>query len=165
MPKRPELAAAFHRSILIITPSRQLKLTAINAERHAHWMSALSFLVESDRLEIQLSPMPLVQPIADQSQNATAMMRQQSPSFGRSKLRDYIHLTKDRESNLPRSVSAQNQSAADSADIPSPSTHEQGADFPSIPRLYSHTNKHQREHSNTISFRLVSAFAGLRYSS
>lgn len=163
MPKRPELPAAFHRSILILTPSRQLKLTAINAERHAHWMSALSFLVESHRMEIQLSPMSLVPPIADQSQNATAMVRQQSPSFGRSKLRNYIRLTKDAESNLPRSVSAQNQTAADSADITSPSSPEQGAELPCIPRLYSDTSKHQRERSNAISFRLAPAFAGLRY--
>jgi hypothetical protein len=37
----------FDRSILIVTPDRALKLTAINRERHYLWLTALSFLAES----------------------------------------------------------------------------------------------------------------------
>lgn len=35
---------AFNRAILIITPARNLKFTAITAERHFLWLTALSFL-------------------------------------------------------------------------------------------------------------------------
>ncbi|KAK3501718.1 hypothetical protein B0T13DRAFT_208708 [Neurospora crassa] len=37
----------FHRSILILTPQRALKFTAVNAERHYLWLTALSFLAHS----------------------------------------------------------------------------------------------------------------------
>lgn len=37
----------FNRSILILTPQRALKFTAVNAERHYLWLTALSFLAHS----------------------------------------------------------------------------------------------------------------------
>ncbi|KAK3402887.1 hypothetical protein B0T20DRAFT_344447 [Sordaria brevicollis] len=37
----------FDRSILILTPQRALKFTAVNAERHYLWLTALSFLAHS----------------------------------------------------------------------------------------------------------------------
>jgi len=161
LPKRPELPTAFHRSILILTPSRALKFTAINAERHALWMNALSFLAESDR--VQLPELPLMPPVPDESQKSQTR-RQRSPSFGRSHLRDSVNLAKGRQPSLLRSISAQNSSSADVPDIPSSRPEEEGADFPCIPRLYSNTNRHQRKRSNTgsPSPRLAPALAGLR---
>jgi hypothetical protein len=162
LPKRPELSAAFDRSILILTPSRALKFTAINAERHALWMNALSFLAESDR--VQLPQLPSVPPIPDQYQKSGGTRRQRSPSFGRSNLRDSVNLAKGRQPNLLRSVSAQNASSADVAEIAHAEPEDQGADFPCIPRLYSNTNRHQRKRSNTtsVSPRLAPPFSGLR---
>ncbi|KAM0719310.1 hypothetical protein Q7P37_005215 [Cladosporium fusiforme] len=164
LPKRPELATAFHRSILILTPSRALKFTAINAERHAMWMNALSFLAEPD--QVQLPPLPVAPPIPDQFQTPTIAKRPRSPSFGRSHLRDSVRIAKGKQPHLLRSVSAQNASAADIPDIPGPhalSQDDQGADFPCIPRLYSNTNRHQRKRSNTgTSPNLAPPLAGLR---
>ena len=162
LPKRPELKSAFHRSILILTPSRALKFTAINAERHALWMNALSFLAESDR--VQLPQLPQVPPIPDQYQKSAAAKRQRSPSFGRSNLRDSVNLAKGRQPSLLRSISAQDTSSADVADITHTEPEDQGADFPCIPRLYSNTNRHQRKRSNTtsVSPRLAPPFSGLR---
>jgi hypothetical protein len=165
LPKRPELPAAFHRSILILTPSRALKFTAVNAERHALWMNALSFLAESD--QVQLPELPLLPPIPDEYSKLQAK-RQRSPSFGRSHLRDSVNLAKGRQPSLLRSISAQNSSSAEIPDIPNiPNSRpeDEGADFPCIPRLYSNTNRHQRKRSNTgsPSPRLApSTFAGLR---
>lgn len=169
LPRKPELSTAFHRSILILTPSRALKFTAINAERHALWMSALSFLSETD--QVQLPQLPLVPPIPDQYQNQPQLQRQLSPSFGRGHVRDSLRLAKGRQQpNILRSVSAQNTSAADIADIPTrrepppaPEDDDDGADFPCIPRLYSNTNKHQRQRSNTSSSpAFPPPFSGLR---
>ncbi|PSR89047.1 hypothetical protein BD289DRAFT_224199 [Coniella lustricola] len=41
--------AVFNRSILILTPQRALKFTAISAERHYLWLTALSFLAHSQQ--------------------------------------------------------------------------------------------------------------------
>ncbi|KAH6674382.1 hypothetical protein B0J14DRAFT_480272 [Halenospora varia] len=39
----------FNRSILILTPARALKFTAVSAERHYIWLTALSFLAHSSQ--------------------------------------------------------------------------------------------------------------------
>lgn len=127
-------------------------------------MNALSFLAESD--QVQVPQLPLMPPIPDHYQKSAATKRQRSPSFGRSNLRDSVNLAKGRQQpNLLRSVSAQNSSSADIADIPTGRPEEdEGADFPCIPRLYSNTNRHQRKRSNTTSAspRLAPPFPGLR---
>jgi hypothetical protein len=128
-------------------------------------MNALSFLAESD--QVQLPELPLLPPIPDEYSKSQAK-RQRSPSFGRSRLRDSVNLTKGRQPSLLRSISAQNSSSAEIPDIPNiPSSRpeDEGADFPCIPRIYSNTSRHQRKRSNTgsPSPRLApSTFAGLR---
>lgn len=54
----------FNRSILILTPARALKFTAVSAERHYVWLTALSFLAHSSQAvpEIVQAPLPLPQP-------------------------------------------------------------------------------------------------------
>jgi hypothetical protein len=47
MPKGADFASSFGRSILIITPQRALKFTAMTRERHYLWLNALSFLCHS----------------------------------------------------------------------------------------------------------------------
>lgn len=47
--------ALFNRSILILTPARALKFTALSAERHYMWLTALSFLAHSSPEMIQTS--------------------------------------------------------------------------------------------------------------
>jgi hypothetical protein len=56
--------ALFNRSILILTPARALKFTAVSAERHYVWLTALSFLAHSSQAvpEIVQAPNPIPQP-------------------------------------------------------------------------------------------------------
>ncbi|KAI9696855.1 MAG: hypothetical protein M1820_008009 [Bogoriella megaspora] len=48
----------FNRSILILTPARALKFTALSSERHYLWLTALSFL--SHHPSQRLSPLPAI---------------------------------------------------------------------------------------------------------
>ena len=132
----------------------------INAERHALWMTALTFLAESERMQNQLPPLPLVPPIPAIPQDPTSMKRNRSPSMGRANVRDSLTLSKGKQPHLLRSTSEQQQStnALITEDVPA---EDQGADFPCIPRLYSGTTRHQRKRSNT-SPRLAPPFTNLR---
>ncbi|CRK30703.1 hypothetical protein BN1708_018538, partial [Verticillium longisporum] len=53
-------ATLFNRSILILTPQRALKFTAVSADRHYIWLTALSFLAHSQQAvpEIITAPPP-----------------------------------------------------------------------------------------------------------
>jgi len=52
----------FNRSILILTPQRALKFTAVSAERHYIWLTALSFLAHSNQAIPETLALPLPQP-------------------------------------------------------------------------------------------------------
>lgn len=55
----PKNETVFNRSILILTPARALKFTAINSERHYIWLSALSFLAHSSQaVPNNVQPLP-----------------------------------------------------------------------------------------------------------
>ena len=58
------VAPLFNRSILILTPARALKFTAISTERHYVWLTALSFLAHSSQAvpEIVAPPLPIPHP-------------------------------------------------------------------------------------------------------
>ena len=60
LPKSADSQAIFDRSILIITPQRALKFTAISRERHHIWLTALSYLSNStQRIDDLAIPPPL----------------------------------------------------------------------------------------------------------
>ncbi|TKA66296.1 hypothetical protein B0A55_10890, partial [Friedmanniomyces simplex] len=153
LPKGGELSSAFNRSILILTPQRALKFTTISHTRHELWMNALSFLAQSGRLPAQFPAVPTAPsrptpPIPPQE--PMSIKRQRSPSFGRATIRDSVRLAKGRRPDTQRSVTQPTGMGSelyidgeprDSADA--------GADFPSIPRLYITTSRHQRKRSNT----------------
>ncbi|KAI3396573.1 hypothetical protein diail_12022 [Diaporthe ilicicola] len=54
-------SVVFNRSILILTPQRALKFTAVNAERHYLWLTSLSFLAHSQQ---QVPDLPAPAPLA-----------------------------------------------------------------------------------------------------
>lgn len=58
MPKNSDSQSLFNRSILILTPQRALKFTAITTERHYIWLSALSFLSQSSSRMNDLANIP-----------------------------------------------------------------------------------------------------------
>lgn len=93
----------FNRSILILTPQRALKFTAISAERHYTWLTALSFLAHSSQAvpEIVAAP-PRSTP--DLFELPPAKVRKPG-------IRDSIRLAKGRGGRigLPMSVTSSSQ--------------------------------------------------------
>ncbi|KAK0959418.1 hypothetical protein LTR91_020860 [Friedmanniomyces endolithicus] len=170
LPKGAELSSAFNRSILILTPQRALKFTTVSHTRHELWMNALSFLAQSGRLPAQFPAIPPIPsrptpPIPTEKPLSTT--RQRSPSFGRATIRDSVRLAKGRRPETLRSLTQPiGSSSRPTTDMyPPASPHDaaadSGADFPSIPRLYITTSKHQRKRSNT-SPRLPAPLSTLR---
>jgi hypothetical protein len=54
--------SVFNRSILILTPARALKFTAVSAERHYVWLTALSFLAHSSQAVPEIVQAPKAHP-------------------------------------------------------------------------------------------------------
>lgn len=85
-------SSVFNRSILILTPQRALKFTAVNAERHYLWLTSLSFLAHSQQ-QVPEIPTPGVSKAPDfelpPSQTKTR----------RPRIRDSIRLAKGHNHN------------------------------------------------------------------
>ncbi|KAM5352496.1 hypothetical protein ACJ41O_005218 [Fusarium nematophilum] len=81
----------FNRSILILTPQRALKFTAVSAERHYIWLTALSFLAHSSQAvpEIISAPPPI-------QQTPLPEFEAPRPKTKRGGIRDSIRLAKGR---------------------------------------------------------------------
>ncbi|CAJ2502938.1 Uu.00g103320.m01.CDS01 [Anthostomella pinea] len=85
-------AQIFNRSILILTPQRALKFTAVSAERHYLWLTSLSFLAHSQQAvpEIVGSPTPALKPKPGPD------LELSRAKLKRGGIRDSIRLTKGR---------------------------------------------------------------------
>lgn len=85
-------ASVFNRSILILTPQRALKFTAMTPERHYVWLTALSFLAHSTQalpdIVAPTPPQPKAQPLPD--------FEPPRPKGRRPGIRDSIRLAKGR---------------------------------------------------------------------
>lgn len=166
IPKGAELSSAYERSILVLTPQRALKFTTVSPDRHALWMTALTFLqsgglrsqfpLESPQVTNQSSTPPLP-PVLE----AVPIKRQRSPSFGGSTIRNSVRLTQGRRPSLRPDVPQPGASWGSATTDEKSLSQDQGADFPSVPRLYSSTTRHQRKRSNT-SPRLPAPLSNLR---
>lgn len=161
LPKGAELNSAFNRSILILTPARALKFTTVSAERHALWMTALSFLAQSGQLPAQIPPMPNRQPPMPPPPENVPVKRHRSPSFGRATVRDSIRLAKGKRPDLPKAVTQPVHGHPYPMMMPEEASQNDSADFPAVPRLYVGTSRHQRKRSNT-SPRLPAPLNGFR---
>ena len=92
MPKGAGLGAAFDRSILILTPQRALKFTAVSRERHYIWLTALSFLSHSTQGMDDLAvPEPISQPVLRQQRPPS---QEYMANHRRTQHRDSIHIAK-----------------------------------------------------------------------
>ena len=93
MPKNSDPQSDFNRSILILTPQRALKFTAINQARHDVWLTALAFLsqsgMETDGLA-SIPPIPRHDLRRPPSQGSFA-------GFRRATIRDSIGMAKSKE--------------------------------------------------------------------
>lgn len=154
----------FNRSILILTPARALKFTAISAERHYVWLTALSFLAHSSQAvpEIVQAPLPLPQPTIPNFE----VPRQGGARLRKNGIRDSIRVAKGKTSTArsgPTSVHSSQHGGTDhsirevesfysnrSDAIPS------AADPPIVPRFTERGShgpplSHNRKRSNTSS--------------
>lgn len=147
LPKQPELSSAFGRSILILTPERALKFTAVDEERHMLWMTALTFLSQSSQAATRLPSVPSNLRVPPPPNEQLGLERSQ-PAFGRGSVRDSIRVAKGKrpEARAP-DLSHGNGTEISLSEL---AALDDGADFPSVPRLYVGTNKHQRKRSNTL---------------
>ncbi|MCJ1389830.1 hypothetical protein MMC18_002687 [Xylographa bjoerkii] len=149
MPKNADAISTFGRSILILTPQRALKFTALTKERHYVWLAALSFLSHSSLGTDDLSTLPPVPPkefyrAADQ--RSTAVLR-------RNPIRDSIRLAKGqsrpdiigRRAYTTPSNELQEKVINEYTGNFVQQEHEEAAEPPLVPRFAAHT----RHRSNT----------------
>lgn len=94
LPKNHGIAEPFNRSILILTPARALKFTAMSKDRHYTWLTALSFLAHSPLLAPGVSSIP---PPPDEPTEAELIARgNRQPSLRRQTIRDSVRIAKDK---------------------------------------------------------------------
>ena len=92
LPKNAGSQSPFDRSILILTPQRALKFTAVSKERHYIWLTALSFLSHSTRgMDDLATPPPL-----PQQEYQPPPPQEPNTSFRRTAVRDSIRVAKAR---------------------------------------------------------------------
>ncbi|KAI0536099.1 hypothetical protein GGR58DRAFT_405941 [Xylaria digitata] len=125
----------FNRSILILTPQRALKFTAVSAERHYLWLMALSFLAHSQQAVPEITPSlapPKPAPAPDPELS--------KPKTRRAGIRDSIRLTKGKN---PTFLSRHDQTAQ-------PSVQEEPEPVPTFPvhvdpEVFASIPTHQRD--------------------
>jgi len=103
LPKNHGIPEPFNRSILILTPARALKFTAMSRERHYTWLTALSFLAHSPLMAPGLADLPLPPrppPEAD-------FVSGRRPSLDRTRIRDSVRIAKDKARPQPGTRLAQ----------------------------------------------------------
>jgi len=145
-PKGTSSQTAFDRSILILTPQRALKFTAVSRERHYIWLTALSFLSHSTRgMDDLASPPPL-----PKQEHRAPPSQEMIATFRRTPVRDSIRVAKDRsrpslgahsfsspngeggQGIMPDAITALGDAEAESDDA---------AEAPQVPRVASHARK------------------------
>ncbi|CRL25144.1 ATPase, F1/V1/A1 complex, alpha/beta subunit, nucleotide-binding domain, active site [Penicillium camemberti] len=138
IPKGAGSSAPFNRSILVLTPQRALKFTALTIERHYVWLTALSFLSHSS---IGLQELAALPPVP----------QEESPdlphtSLRRNPIRDSIRVAKGRPRPMPKGKRSFNSAGAPAPvpEVPGGSI-DLAADAPHVPRF----STHNRKRSNT----------------
>ncbi|XP_044716992.1 nuclear migration protein [Hirsutella rhossiliensis] len=172
------MPSVFNRSILILTPQRALKFTAVTAERHYLWLTALSFLAHSSQAVPDIFATPQLKAKQQQPLPEFELPRTR---FRRGGIRDSIRLAKGKTGNPksgpPSIPSAPSSKMGDVASFPpndpchSREQSQEAAEAPFIPRFSERASQaglHGRKRSNTgghvappLSFRGFSANASI----
>ena len=141
MPKGANTAAPFNRSILVLTPQRALKFTALTVERHYVWLTALSFLSHSSVGLQDLAAFPPA-PQEEAASPPHAALR-------RNPIRDSIRVAKGKPRPMPKGK--RSFPSAPVPELPSPGELDNmAADAPHVPRFSNHSSHHHtRKRSNT----------------
>ncbi|KAJ5117076.1 hypothetical protein N7448_004023 [Penicillium atrosanguineum] len=135
LPKGAGYPAPFNRSILVLTPQRALKFTALTVERHYVWLTALSFLSHSS---IGLHELAALPPAPQEEASPTIPQA----SLRRNPIRDSIRVAKGRPRPMPKGKRSFPGTAM--PELP-PDGLDMAADAPHVPRF----SKHNRKRSNT----------------
>lgn len=138
IPKGAGSSAPFNRSILVLTPQRALKFTALTIERHYVWLTALSFLSHSSMGLQELAALPPVPQEESPSLPHTSLRR--------NPIRDSIRVAKGRPRPMPKGKRSFNSAGAPAPvpEVPGGSI-DLAADAPHVPRF----STHNRKRSNT----------------
>ncbi|EZG01987.1 hypothetical protein H106_08009 [Trichophyton rubrum CBS 735.88] len=140
LPRGASQQSSFNRSILILTPQRALKFTALTLERHYVWLTALSFLSHSSLGLDDLATLPPVPQVESGPRPLTAALR-------RNPIRDSIRVAKGKTRQVPNKSRA---GAPAQATVPEESFPEMpcrpsnGGDCaapPNVPRFAAHSRK------------------------
>ncbi|KAJ5939374.1 hypothetical protein N7466_002508 [Penicillium verhagenii] len=145
LPKGTENTSTFNRSILVLTPQRALKFTALTVERHYVWLTALSFLSHSSMGLQDLASLPP----APQEEPGSSIPSQ--ATLRRNPIRDSIRVAKGRPRPMPKGKRSFPGTAEPVPEIPTgdlESLNSMAADAPHVPRFSNH-NHHNRKRSNT----------------
>lgn len=145
LPKSPGNSTPFNRSILVLTPQRALKFTALTVERHYVWLTALSFLSHSSMGLHDLAALPP----APQEEAGSSIPSQ--ASLRRNPIRDSIRVAKGRPRPMPKGKRSFPGTADPVPEVPAAdieSLNSMAADAPHVPRFSNH-NHHNRKRSNT----------------
>ncbi|EFQ97803.1 hypothetical protein MGYG_00843 [Nannizzia gypsea CBS 118893] len=94
LPRGASPQNSFNRSILILTPQRALKFTALTLDRHYVWLTALSFLSHSSLGLDDLATLPPVPQVESGPRPLTAALR-------RNPIRDSIRVAKGKTRPMP----------------------------------------------------------------
>lgn len=150
LPKGLESETVFDRSILILTPQRALKFTAISRERHYIWLNALSFLCHSNEGLDGLAVPDPISPPADHRKFPEDLLPQAHLATHRNGQRGSMRLEKSSQSqlgapSLPSALSEYDLAISphlrkpfdDVIERPS----EDAAEPPQIPRVPGHARK------------------------
>ncbi|EED21795.1 nuclear migration protein, putative [Talaromyces stipitatus ATCC 10500] len=155
LPKGSNVQAPFNRSILILTPQRALKFTAMSLDRHYVWLTALSFLSHTS---IGMGELPSIPPPIPQEEYAA---RPPTASLRRNPIRDSIRVAKGKPRPQPskRSFTDNSHNSEYTGTGFDLEPIMDAADPPTVPRYAGHT----RKRSNTapkapLSAPLTSAF-------
>ncbi|KAI1332906.1 hypothetical protein F5Y16DRAFT_130021 [Xylariaceae sp. FL0255] len=146
----------FNRSILILTPQRALKFTAVSADRHYVWLQSLSFLAHSQQAvpeAITMSLAPKVAPAPDPELS--------KPKIKRAGIRDSIRLTKGKNPSFVK----RNDNQPDLVEEPVPPVNFEAfsaspshkreeshdtAQPPAIPRFHDRSHDRVNERANQV---------------
>lgn len=146
LPKGSVPPTAFNRSILVLTPQRALKFTALTVERHYVWLTALSFLSHSS---IGLQELAALPPIPQEEAGSPTPPQ---AALRRNPIRDSIRVAKGKPRPIPKGKRS-TQGVGPMPDLPAGgldtiNSMMMAADAPHVPRFSTHSN-HNRKRSNT----------------
>ncbi|CAN8106488.1 unnamed protein product [Discula destructiva] len=129
--------AVFNRSILILTPQRALKFTAVDADRHYLWLTALSFLAHSQQDVPDITP-SIVSPKQHQAQQLPDYPPSPpSQSRPRPRIRDSIRLAKSHNPVLspPRPAGGIGSTMSSSSSSSPPQNRNNYNTIPAMPSI------------------------------